>query len=241
LIAWKERLPVNISRAFGYAFEDQEWAGKLTILAMIAFISVITTPLLVGLVGWATLLGYSVELIRNLRDQHPTPLPRWDNLGEKISLGGNVLAAVFVYALPNILLSCCVFTLSSLSGESFAGAVSLGSLCCVVPLILVYNLITWPMLALGMARYAEERNIGAFFQFGDLFGTLQRNMGITVQWALYSIVVNLVIGIIGAIPCIGWLIAPALAIPVHGYLTATLGDMIEAPMRTSSKPKRQPY
>ena len=74
---------VDITRAFSYAFDqqDKEWTSKLAILAMIAFASIVTTPLLIGLVGWALILGYYVDLVRNLRDGHPTPLPRWDRCG----------------------------------------------------------------------------------------------------------------------------------------------------------------
>jgi hypothetical protein len=234
--------PVDISRAFSYAFQDKEWTGKLTILAIIAFISFITTPLLIGLVGWAAILGYTVELIRNLREQHPIPLPQWNNYGDKISLGGNVLTGVFVYALPNLLLSCCILTASGLMGEGIAGnMIGIGFACCVLPLLVVYNLVTWPMLALGTARYAEERNIGVFFQFGDLFATIRRNSGATIQWALFTIVANIVISIIGIVPCIGWVVAPALAVPVYSYLTAAYADMIESPIGSPAKPKRKPY
>ena len=94
------------------------------------------------------------------------------------------------------------------------------------------------MLALGTARYAEERNIGVYFQFGDLFGTLRRHFNVTIQWALYTFVANFVCAAIGAIPCIGWAVAPALAIPVQAYLTAALGGKIETPLRGPAKPKR---
>jgi hypothetical protein len=230
---------VDIGRAFSYAFDDPEWASKLSILAIIAFASVITSPLVIGLVGWALLLGYYVELVRNLRDGHPTPLPRWDKYADKITLGASVLTAAFVYSLPNFLVACCVATTSSFWGDNFTGSfIGFGAICCLAPVLIIYNLVTWPMLTLGTARYAEEHNIGVFFQFGDLFETLRQNMGPTLQWVLYTFLANIVIGLIGAIPCIGWAVAPALAIPVHSYLTAALAGLIETPMRGPVKPKR---
>jgi Protein of unknown function (DUF4013) len=228
---------MDIGRAVSYIFDDQEWGAKLLISAMIAFGAVITSPLLVGLIGWAALLGYLVELLRNLHDRHPTPLPRWDNYGEKISQGGSVLTAVILYSLPNLLPLCCTITTSNLWGDGFFGS-SIGLLlvCCVLPGLLVYNLITWPMLALGIARYAEERNIGVFFQFNDLFGAVYRNLGLTMQWVLVTLIVNIGLGIVGAIPCVGWAAAPALAIPVHGYLLAQFTGQIES--GTPAKRKR---
>jgi hypothetical protein len=223
---------VNLSYAINYPFQDSEWVSKLAITAAIAFVSIITTPILVGLIGWAALLGYYIALIRNLRDNHPTPLPRWDRYEEKISQGGSVLTAGIVYALPNLLMACCFATTSSFLGESFANSLlNLGMTCCLLPVLMVYNLVTWPMLALGAARYAEERNIGVFFQFGDLFDTARRNFTPTLQWMIYTFILNLVIGVVAAVPCIGWAVAPALLIPIQGYFTAAYADQIESPAK----------
>lgn len=228
---------MDLGRAFTYAFDDQEWAPKLLISAGVAFASIITAPLLVGFVGIAALLGYTVELIRNLRDGHPTPLPRWDRYGDKIRSGANVLTAVVVYNLPNVIPICCIATTSGLWGDGFIGStISIFFTCCLVPLLIIYNVITWPMLALGMGRYAVENNVGVFFQFGDLFGTLYRNLNVTLTWIVFTLIANLVIGFIGAIPCIGWAAAPALGIVVQGYLTAGLTSEIEDGI--SSKRKR---
>ena len=103
---------MEIGRAFSYAFDDKEWTSKLAIMAIIAVASIITSPLLIGLVGWAILLGYYVELVRNLRDNHPTPLPRWDRYADKLTQGANVLTAGFVYSIPNLLIGCCIATTS---------------------------------------------------------------------------------------------------------------------------------
>ena len=68
--------------------------------------------------------------------------------------------------------------------------------------------------------------------------TLRRNLPQTFQWMMYTLIANIVIGIIAAVPCIGWAIAPALAIPIQGYLTAALAGLIETPLRGPVKPKR---
>jgi hypothetical protein len=226
---------VDISRAFGYSFEDEEWLPKLGILAGITWLSYLFTIVLIGFIGIAAMLGYLVELVANVRDGHPRPLPRWDNYGSKISKGGSVLVAGFVYSLPNILLGCCVGLIPNLfQSRDTSSVISLGLFCCITPLFLIYNLITWPMLALGLARYAEEGIIGVFFQFGDLFGAMRRNTNATIQWIILSFIVNLILSVVGLIPCIGWVAVPALAIPVHGYLIAQYADLIE------EKPKRKP-
>ncbi|NWG18470.1 MAG: DUF4013 domain-containing protein [Chloroflexi bacterium] len=223
---------MNIGRALTYAFEDPAVTGKLVILAALGFIGTITLPLLlVGLVAWAAVMGYLVDLIHNLHERRRYPLPRWEDYGAKIGKGSNVLAAALVYNLPNILVGCCLLTVNFLDGRLLGGAVGLLALCCLGPALLLYNLIAWPMLALGLARYADENTIVAFFQFGDLFNTLRRRFGVTLQWMLVMLVANLIFGLFFLIPCIGWLGAPALSVPVVGYLTALFAYQIDQPGR----------
>ncbi len=58
---------MNVIRIFTYAFDDPDWLNKLAITAIITALSVVFTPLLIGLVGWAVLFGYMVALVRNDR------------------------------------------------------------------------------------------------------------------------------------------------------------------------------
>jgi hypothetical protein len=228
---------VDITRAFSYIFEDEEWVAKLAISAVISFLAIITTPLLVGLALWAALLGYLADLVRNLRDGHPTPLPRWDNYGDKIGAGANILAAGILYGLPNALASACIATTASSWGDGFFGSgIAFAFICCVTPLLILYNLITWPMWWLALARFAEDRRIGVFFQFGDLLGTLRRSLGTTLQWMLAYLLVSFGLGLLGAIPCAGWAGAPALAIPVLGHLLAQFSNAVDGAVE---KPKNR--
>jgi hypothetical protein len=228
---------LDISRAFTYALDDRQWQNKLAICAAIGFGAVILTPFLIGLVLLALLLGYHADLVRNLRDGNPFPLPEWTDLGYKLQHGGSVFTGILVYNLPNIFLSCCMTATANswIDTRLMGPTIGTGLLCCVVPLLLVYNLVTWPMIALAVARYAEERNIGVFFQFGDLFDTVTRKIGITLQWVLYAFLTNLLFGLVVIIPCIGWAIVPAVAVPVTAYLAAGLADGLEG---SRVKPKR---
>lgn len=219
---------MNFGRALTYAFEDKEWPQKLLVLAAAAFVGVILSPLLVGLAAWALILGYQADVIRGLRESQPRPLPRWDRLGERMAAGGSVLTAVILYSLPNLLPLCCLVGTGLFFENRFLGdTFNLILLCCLGPLLIAYNLITWPMIALGMARYAEERNIAVFFQFSDLLSTLWRRLDVTVQWIIATFFSSLVLGLIFAIPCIGWAAAPALWVPVQAYFTARLATLVD--------------
>lgn len=229
---------MDLTRALGYAFEDEEWLPKLAITAGILLVSVILLPFLIGFVGLAALGGYLVELVRNVRDGNPRPLPRWDDYGDKIAKGANVLLAAIVYQIPNVLVSGCLWVFSASVGDSLVGGgMNLALTCCALPLIVIYNLILWPMLALGIARYAEEGNVGVFFQFSDLFATVQRSLSISLQYILYTLIVSFLLGLVGAIPCLGWIASAAMAIPVHGYLIAHYAELADDKPKRKVKPR----
>lgn len=233
---------MDITRAFSFVFEDEDWAGKLVMVVVWAFVSVIP---LIGLIGWAALAGYSIQMLRNMRQGEARPLPRWEDLGARIADGANVLIAAFVYNLGNLLMACGLALLlpamginGNMDSASAASAAVLAISCCVSLLLLAYNLVIWPMLAVGAILYSRAGQIGAFFDFGRIWGIIQRQPGITVQWMLFSFLASIVLGLINAIPCIGWLAGLALTVPVQGHLLGQFALRLED--KPKNKPKRMP-
>lgn len=223
---------MDISRAFTFTFEDKQWVEKLVLILVMSLLSGIP---LFGLIAAAALLGYSVQMIENMRSGEPNPLPRWDNIADLITRGGNVLVAIIVYMLPNVFALCCTVTALSASGDNefFGGGFAATAMCCLIPVLLVYNLLAWPMLALGTVRYAEIGKINVFFEFGDLFAGLQRNSNLTIQWVIYTVLANLALGLLAIIPCIGWIAVPALSLPIQTHLLGQYALLLE------DKPKRK--
>ena len=231
---------MDITRAFSYIFDDEAWAGKLVMVVLWSFIAAIP---LIGLLGMAALSGYVVELISNMRRGEEHPLPAWENMGDMIGHGTNVLIAGIVYNLGNLLLACGYFLLLPSIGfaqgpgsASAASSAALAITCCLSLIILIYNLAIWPVLAIGTLRYARARQINVFFQFGELFAALNRHMGLVAQWVLFAIFASLVIGFFNLIPCLGWLATLALGIPVQGHLLGQFGLLMDE--KPKGKPKR---
>lgn len=228
---------MDITRAFTFVFEDDDWVGKVVMIMVWAFISIIP---LVGLVGWAALAGYVVQMLRNMRRGDENPLPTWDNLGAKITDGANVLIAAFVYNLGNMLVACGLVLLMPAMGmmdngdAAFASTASLVISCCLGIVLLIYNLVVWPLLAVGTIHYSQTGQIGSFFQLGHIYGTINRNASATGQWIIFSIFAGFILGLINAIPCIGWLVGLGLTVPINGHL---LGQYA---LRLQDKPKGKP-
>lgn len=227
---------MDFAAAFTYIFEDRQWTEKMVLTVVMAALALIP---LFGLVALAALLGYVVELVQNVRSAERYPLPRWDRLGEKITSGGSVLVAGLVYNLPLLLFACCALALplglaGGNTGSFFGTSYAVILACCVVPLLLIYTLFTWPMLALGTVRFADTGSIGAFFQFGDLLYTLYSDLSITIRWIVFSALANVVIGLLVVIPCLGWLAMVTLVYPVQGHLLSQFALAVE------DKPRHRP-
>ena len=226
---------MNLTRAFTYAFEDRDWIVKLLVGALLTFMAAVLTLPLVGLALWAILLGYTADLVHNVRKGSPRPLPRWQDFGRLLSSGLNVLGGAIVYNLPNALLFGCVAAMSPAFSQSVTGsAVALGLACCVLPLALVYNGITWPMLALAIARYGERRQIGVFFEFSSLFGAVRKHLDLSIQFALWSLLANMLFVLLLLIPLF------FLAVPVHGYLMGQYAASVLGKARPAPSPPRHP-
>jgi hypothetical protein len=253
---------VNFSRAFTYAFEDRDWLVKLLITLVVSAGAILlaavpialatwTTPLIalslcatlpLGLALWSALLSYQAELVRNVRVGVPLPLPTWGDFIRRVTRGGTLLAAVFVYNLPNLLLSGCLWATSPSLSDTFTGAtLTLGIACCVFPILLAYNLITWPMLALGIARYADEGRTNGLYDFSGLFGLVRQHSDATIQYLLMTVLANVVLTLFAVIPCAGWLAIPALAVPVHGFLMGQYAARaLGRPKQKASPPPQRP-
>ena len=223
-------------RAFTYIFDDKDWVSKIAILVILSLAAVLLSVLFIGLIAVAILLGYMLETAANVRNRLGAPLPVWDNYPEKLTSGFNILVAAFVYNLPTLLLGGCAFWMVNGTGNGLlAGGLAVGVVCCLVPLLLIYNLLVWPMLAVGTIRYMDTGQGNALFQFGPILSTMQDHGNATLQWIFYTVLANVIFAALGIIPCLGWVLILALSVPVHAHL---LGQYALA-IRTKGKPAPQ--
>ncbi len=210
---------MNFSRAFSYIFEDRNWPTKVGMTLLVTAAALLLTPAIVGLGIWMVVLGYQSDLVRNWRAGVPYPLPPWGQWETHLRIGANILGATIVYNLPNLLISCCISFVAPSMGASFTGAgITLISICCVIPVLLVYNALVWPMLALGMALYQDEGHIGVYFQFSRLLTLVRQSGDLTIRYVLMSAAAGLIFALLSA-TVVGGIAVLALSLPVMGALT----------------------
>ncbi len=243
---------MDIGKSFTFPFEDEQWISKLGIGAAVTLVPILNF-------AWS---GYMVELIQNVTNQDPKPLPAWDNL-EKKFLNGLILFAVgLVYALPILIVFCLPLGLFGLSGLlsgnrdlqdtartiASAGGVLFYCLLCVFLLYGAALSIVYPAVLLQFSRLGT---FASCFKFREIFEMISKRMDLFfTAWGVSlaaSLGVGLISGAVNAlfawIPCIGWVVGMVVVLAstvyssvVYSHLFGQFGQQIFAQGTGSGSP-----
>ena len=193
---------MDIGSAFTYMFDDEDWIARLAIGGGIMLAALILSPILVGLALFLPISGYMIEVLKNVRDGRPVPLPEWSDFGTLFGKGLIVFVIGLVYNLPAILFSCLSAGTSIALQEAdpdMAATLGIASAClsCVQ---VVFSLLGNALLPAAIIRYAEYETLGSAFQFGEIFSFISGNIGDYIIVLLLSWVAGL-IAMFGLILC----------------------------------------
>lgn len=224
---------MDIQKSFSFVFEDESWQRKMAIGAGLAIFSFLVIPMFI-------LVGYSIEVARNVRDGRKMPLPDWD-YGTMLREGFMVSLAGFVYTLPAILLFVLggglAIILSAIGGgeSDIANATGGGIaiiLSCVAMLYLLAFLVIAPAIYI---QYIRHGNLAACFQFSEVINIARNQLGNIIISVLVvagaGIAFGIVSGILNVIPCLGqlaWFILTLLWVPYQQAVTGHLYGQIAA-------------
>ncbi|MEO1438970.1 MAG: DUF4013 domain-containing protein [Chloroflexota bacterium] len=224
---------MDLVKSLTYIFEDDDWIVKIAINLGVGLAATFLMPVLfAGLIFVAAQNGWTVQLIRNVMNGKPNPMPTWDDFGGKISLGLQPMIAGVVYFLPLIILSCILFVPAALAGDSDAGGALVGgAMCCIVPVFIVYGVLAAALLNMGLIRYADTEQLSTFFEFSALWEMLTRDTNLTIRYVAYLFVIGLIMGAVSSTG-IGSIVAPAFTPPINGHLAGQFATELGA------KPKR---
>jgi len=183
---------MNIGKAFGYAFEDEDWIVKILIGGLFVLLSLV-------LVGIPFVLGYMVETVRNVMRGESRPLPAWSDLGDKFVRGLILTVVAIVYMLPVILLACLQGIVSLAAGDQ-GGEGLLTVTLCVQCLSALWSLLVAIVFPAAVIRYAESGEFSAAFRFGEIFSLIAANTGNYIVAVLLGWVASIIAGF-GTIVC----------------------------------------
>lgn len=161
---------MDIARPFKAVFADPAWLKKMAIAAAINFVPIL------GL----AITGYLLEYQKNVAEGRDDELPEWNRLGEYWVTGLQVMAGIFVYTLPVVVL--VIFMVAAIVATGVSGSEdAIAPVICGV--FLVYGVAILAMMVLAvlsfalMTHYNAHRRFGAFFEFGQVWRTMRANAG----------------------------------------------------------------
>jgi len=194
-------------------------------LAETALLIVLCPAPVIGLFCLCALLGYLAEIIHNVSNDYPRPLPVWDHIGEDISKGARVLLAILLYhAPPLIVIGLLYFVREALAVSLFGSLTFAGVLAAILPFLMLYLAFAWTLLAIGLVHYAESWDAGAFYHFGKLLRSMGNHSVLTLQWLIYSLAASMLLLVLLPVALLGLI----LFFPVQGYLTGNYGRQLRA-------------
>jgi hypothetical protein len=219
---------MDIGKSLTYAFDDDRWVVKLLIGALLMLFSFLIVPAFF-------VQGYLVKIVRNMMDGVENPLPEWDDWGKLFMDGLYLIIAGIVYTAPIWLIMCCAgllflpagFTEGDISEMmAITGSIGFMLLLCLAMIVGVIISLLYPALTI---QYAKEDNLAACFRFSEVIGMTRDNLGDVIIALLVLFGVGLVLGLLGIIPIIGWIIAIFASIyttVVSGHLFGQIGQNI---------------
>jgi hypothetical protein len=204
---------MDIGKAFGYVFEDQEWVTKVLLGGLI---------LLIPIVGQLVVIGYMLKLAQNVAQGNPRPLPTWNEFGDHLTRGLYGFVVELVYFVPYIVVAVlfsCVGSLLGAGSRSNSGANAIGALfgCLLVPVYLIVALACVLLVYAGLARLVATNNLSEALKFGEVIASVRNNARPWLMLLLAGLLAGIVASL-GLIACgIGVLFTGVYAYFVMGH------------------------
>lgn len=188
---------MDYGRSFQYMFKDKDWLVKIIIGAVFVLLSAIV-------VGIPFVLGYVLEVVRNVIAGRDEPLPAWDNLGDKFVQGLLALIVILIVAIPIYIFACIQGVFSAMVSNSNSNAViTIGGLIAALMSLLefLYGLVLAVFVPALLLRFAITRKIGDTLKWAPVWRIIKANLGQYILIVVLVYVVQLVAGF-GVIACV---------------------------------------
>ncbi len=186
--------------AFVYMFSSKDWIKKLVLGVAMSL-----TPIL----GPMVLMGYALDVLRNLNQGQEDPLPDWtgDDFARWLGRGMGLSVSMLTFFLPVIIVVmvlnvCSTIVLGTIgSGSDALGTMSAFCMCCLA--FILYFAVGLGALVVYV-RYAATDQLDVGMDYAKTFQLVSANVAplliiivlMLVLWIAYAIVGVLTLGIL---------------------------------------------
>ncbi|MCQ1537886.1 DUF4013 domain-containing protein [Methanocalculus taiwanensis] len=210
------------SGSFTYAQEAVWGKWKQWILLVVAYLITSFTLFLIPVFN-----GYVVSVLSG-----KTPAPEVENWGKLFVDGWKLNIVALIYMIPVIIIliifgaATLPFVIAGAAMGDMTGVVpdqaiigAIGELMAGLFIAFIIGIIISFIAYTGVVRFAKTGSIGEAFNFGEIFGHIGKIGWLNYIFAIIALwviifVFAFIIGILGAIPLIGWLISLFLGPPL---------------------------
>jgi hypothetical protein len=226
---------MDFTKALTYPFDDQDWLKKLGIALLVSLAMLI--PLIGTIPGAIILQGWSIEIIKRVKNNHPTPLAEWDDFGGLFNKGLWPFIASLVYQIPTLIFVCLAgVATAALGGSSnsdtaagVAGMIPILWMCCGC-LIVLYAIAAGIVFYGGLLRYVDKPEFGTFMEFGENLALVRNNIGDFGMAILYLILGGLIVSVASSVTFgLGSLVASPFMMYFSSHILGQLAQKVGIP------------
>ncbi len=189
---------MDIAKSFTFMFEDPEWLRKLGIGFLVVLVGVLFSVVLIGLIPLIMVLGYTLDVTRNVMDGQANPLPDWTDWQGFLVRGWKLIWVLIIWSLPLILISIPLGFGAALAGNGNQGGfgTAMGTLftLCGVCLGLAWGVVLLVFTPAIYAQLARTNRFSSGFEFTKLWAFTRDNIGNVIVAILLTLVASVVGG-----------------------------------------------
>ncbi|MBM4457878.1 MAG: DUF4013 domain-containing protein [Chloroflexi bacterium] len=226
---------MDFGKSFTFMFEDPNWVRKLGIGTLVTLAGIFLSPVLIGLAGVFMLMGYGLDVVRNVLDGKEHPLPEWEDWGGFLIRGLKIFGVYLLWCLPFIIVAIPLGIGAALTSDNGRGVLeALGILItiCGSCLAILYGLFLTLITPAIYIRLAATDRFAAAFEIGRLWALTRDNLdNVIIALILGYIVAGIISVIIAFLGVFAILIGLLVSLPfailwqylVQGHLFGQIG------------------
>ncbi len=187
---------MELERAIRMPLDDPNWLVKILIGGALTLIPII------NLLSH----GYALEAMRRSINGCPE-MPEWDDWGDKFVKGLVALLVSLIYCIPLLIIMGAGGGLGALMNGGMGTGLFFATGYAIGFILLLFIGFVIPM---ALAHYIATGSVGSAFALGAVLGRIRERLSDYAVAYVMAVVMLLLVGLVGKLPIIGWLLGAFL-------------------------------